>query len=499
MREISAINLRPLDRVVRLSALILALFTTFYISLVQLNGVDFWLLAKLGQITLSNGAIPKTLLFPFTEIATEHFNAHEWFASILFYWGIQALGEQGMAVLAGVLGIGLFLLLARLAHVHSGASLPIALFCGLLGLGTENYRHVIRPELVALFCMAVFWIQYEKLSQTFQWRHFLVAAGATIVWTSVHGSFILAAFIAVMYASGALLDGLRTTHSLRGAFSTPALRLCGAAACIALCTLLNPFGFELIEFAFGFGGNNELGRLIGEWTPTFSTSLLGLRGLWISMAAWLLVFSAVLATRNTLRSVDWMIFFFFTVLAIKAIRFPVFLCFLIPLYLPRALQQWAPNIMFGQRGFVPLALAASLILISAAAFGNAHSAYPLLDVTRTKFTEAMAREVENPAHSGKVLNSMRLGPELIYRSYPRLRPASDCRLDSYGLDYLMYLDAVLHEEKRFHEFVDRYGVQYLLLEMPDFIRFEKFETWTAGEWEIVLLDEKAAFLRRHAP
>ncbi|MBC7917558.1 MAG: hypothetical protein H7Y28_07100 [Rhodoferax sp.] len=482
-------------RVHRTASLLLALIACFYMSLVQLNGVDFWLLAKLGEITWHDGAIPRTLLFPFTEIATAHFNAHEWLSSVLFHLLLETLGEQGMAVLTGTLGVGLFLSLARLAHVHSGAPLPLALLCGLLGLCVENYRHVMRPELIVLFCMALFWIQYEKLVKTFHWKYLLVAALATIAWANMHGSFVLAIFVAAIYAAGALVDGLRATRSLRRAFSQHVIQLCVAAVCIALSTLLNPFGFDLIEFAFGFGGNNDLGKLLGEWTPTFSMSLLPLRGLWIGLAAWTLILFAMISTRRELRSADWLIFAFFTLLAAKAIRFPVFLCFLVPLYVPRALQQWVPALNDG-RWFKPLAGTAGLLLLTTITFGNAHGAYPLLDVTRTKFTEAMVREMENPRHTGNVLNSVRLGPELIYRAYPRLRPASDCRLDSYGLDYLLYLDAVLHQPKLFEEFVNRYEVKYLLVEITDFARFEEWEAWKSGDWEVVLVDEKAAFLRR---
>ncbi len=484
------------DRLWRITALVLALLAAFYISLVQLNGVDFWVLAKIGEITWVDGSIPRTLLFPFTEIASERFNAHEWLSSVMFHLLLQALGEQGMAVLTGSLGVALFFLLARLAHVHTRLPPSLALAGGLLGLCVENYRHVMRPELIALLCMAVFWIQFERLSRQFQLRRLAIAAAATILWANVHGSFVLAIFIAAMYAAGALIDGLRTTRSLREAFSPHALRLCSAALAIALCTLVNPFGTELLAFAFGFGGNNDLDRLVGEWSPTFSAGMIGLRGLWIGLSAWLLILCAMWATRRELRSVDWLIFLFFSILACKAIRFPVFLCFLVPLYVPCALKIWTGNLFARNRTYPLLAGIAGAMLVGAISFGNAHGAYPLLDSTRTKFTEAMAREIENPAHTGNVLNTVRMGPELIYRSYPRLRPASDCRLDSYGLDYVLYLDAVFREQKLFDEFVGRYKVTYLLMEMREFARFEHSPMWKSGNWDIVLMDEKAVFLGR---
>lgn len=480
-------------------ALLAALLTMFYIGLVQLNGVDFWLQAKIGEIVWDTGNIPRTLLFPFTEMAGEHFNAHEWLASVLFHLLLQGLGEQGMAVLTGVLSGALGLLFVRLARVHAQTPRSLALLCGLLAVGVENYRHVMHPELISLLLMAIYWICLERYvnDRTRTWLPLAGAGVATVLWANVHASFVLVLFVASIYTAGAALDALRTQRKWSALGAEPVRRMALFTAVMMLCTLVNPFGLELLRFALGFGSTNEFVNVIGEWMPTLDPRVRVVRGLWIGLAAWLVLLASAWSTRDLMRSADWLLLLFFTLLAVKAIRFPLYLCFLLPLYLPRALQRWAGRWLQGDSWHVVVGTCAAAMSLATYLYGNAAGANTLLDATRTKFTEAMVREINDPAYHGNVLNSMELGAELIYRSYPRLRPASDCRVDSYGLDYLAFLNELITNEKLFNEFVERYDVQYLLLNTPVFfMKFQKSPMWESGQWRIILVDQKVAFIGR---
>jgi L-threonylcarbamoyladenylate synthase len=69
---------------------------------------DFWLQAKVGELIARDHAIPKTILFPFTEIRDARFNAHEWLPSLLFYWLIDLVGEDGLPLVMGAAGVALF-------------------------------------------------------------------------------------------------------------------------------------------------------------------------------------------------------------------------------------------------------------------------------------------------------------------------------------------------------------------------------------------------------
>ena len=58
----------------------------------------------------------------------------------------------------------------------------------------------------------------------------------------------------------------------------------------------------------------------------------------------------------------------------------------------------------------------------------------------------MIAQIEQFDMKGNVFNSYELGAELIYRAYPRLRPMIDSRIDSYGDEYFLLSDRLVHQE-----------------------------------------------------
>ncbi len=469
---------------------------TFYISLVQLSGADFWLQVKIGDIIANTSRIPDRLEFTFTEIADQHFNAHEWLSSVVFYEMLRVCGEHGMALWTASLGSLFFLLLTRLSWQHTPSNLPLAMLCGLAGLIAENYRHVLRPELLTLILMALYWTLLEGYAQKPRRWHPVAMALLVVIWANSHGSFVLAVFLAGMYSFGYAVDSYRETHSLRSTVRGPALRFVVLTLIVAIGSLVTPHGMELLRFVFQFGGENDIHQYIGEWMPTFSARAREFRGFWIALIAWLFIFASLLTARKSLRCVDWLIFAFFTILAAKAIRFPVYLSFLLALYLPLGLRRWARIFNQPIHAYRLLGALAIFTLAASITFGNAAGARPFLDVTNTKFTNRMVATLKEPVYQGNVLNTMELGAELIYLSYPRLRPAIDCRLDSYGRDYYLYMDRLLYDQRQFDEFIARYDVRYLLLSADVFKDFVHSAMWASGRWKVILVDRKAAFVER---
>src|SRR5437016_1606519 len=77
---------------------------------------DFWLQAAVGRLMWTIGEIPRTALFPFTEVRDFPFHAHEWLSSLGFYLLEDRLGHETLIFVQGLLGLSLFALLYRLAH-----------------------------------------------------------------------------------------------------------------------------------------------------------------------------------------------------------------------------------------------------------------------------------------------------------------------------------------------------------------------------------------------
>ena len=479
--------------ILRIAAGVACVVTCLYASTLQLHGADFWLLAKIGEIIADQHAIPDTVLFPFTEIASEKFNAHEWLACLFFHYALKWIGEQWMPLLVGALGLTLFVSSSRLAYIRGHSNLAVALLGGLCALITENYRHSLRPELLALNIMVVFWIGLEQFRNKPDIESALLVWVTGVLWVNCHGSFILAPILVAIYTTGTYLQQMVDTKTWLVKPSGQVYALALLAALVCLSCLINPFGWELIEFVFKFSGDPRLYGAIIEWFPT--THFLGERWLWIIGSIWLLVLLVVVKNFRKIHMVDALVFAAFTALAFKAIRFPIYIgvmaAFVIPAYIP---AQW--NAPQRQKYLYGVVIATALSLLTlAATFGNLSSVHPY-SLGAWKLSKKMVNVLRNPAMHGNVYTSMEMGSELIYLAYPRLKPSMDARIDSYGFDYYQYQKALLFDDKLLEEFVHRYDVKYMLLKHDAMNQFIHLDAWKSGTWQDVMTDSFAVLLKR---
>ena len=129
-------------------------------------------------------------------------------------------------------------------------------------------------------------------------------------------------------------------------------------------------------------------------------------------------------------------------------------------------------------------------------YGNLYGAYPYF-VASNHFSPALIDYVEARKFEGNVLNSPALGAELVYRFYPRLRPAVDSRIDVYGQDYFDRLLKVQNEEPALRQFVERYRVRFILLLWPEFeAGVRRMPRLQDDGWRIVFADHKMVMLER---
>lgn len=481
------------NSVLRIVAAVVSIATCIYVSIAQLEGVDFWLLAKVGQIISETRAIPDTLLFPFTEVSTEKFNAHEWLACLVFHWALRYLGEANIPFFTASLGLSFFILACRLAYIRSQSNIAIALLGGLAALVTENYRHTLRPELLALNLTAIYWIALERFRSRPTFISALSVAIPTVLWANTHGSFILAPLIASMYTAGIQIDWMRSNKKFSFVPCVGAMRFAMLTLGLVFACMVNPFGWELIQFVFKFSSDPALAGAIVEWSPTYEFYVVP--RYWMIFAVWVLTLVAVALNIRRCSIVDLIIFLAFSFLAIKAVRFPVYLglvaAYILPAYVPKSYG------LVKRQNY----LYVSVILLSGAGlalamnFGNLTNSQPY-SLGSWKFSAKMVETLKNPQMHGNVLTSMETGPELIYIAYPRLKPSIDSRVDSYGFDYLQYQTTVLLNDTFQDEFVKRYDVKYVLFQRKVMENFTKLNAWKEGRWKIVLMDRSAVLLRR---
>lgn len=476
----------------------LCIAATFYVGVAPIVYNDFWMQTKIGEIVWQHHQIPTSILFPYTEIAAENFNPHEWLASVFFYLAVQIWGEAGLPVLLGLLSSVLFGSVVVLAYQRNGGHIEAALGCGLMAIWAENYRHWLRPELIAIVVMVWFWICVDHYLRTRSRRTLTAALALTIVWTNCHGSFILAPIIVGFYASDLLLRDWRRAGSIaewKRLMCQPELQL---MLLVLLATVVNPFGIHMHAFVLQFSTEAYVRDHIPEWARTLDARHTDPRGFYIGMGIWVITFLRLLldAWRRQWHLIEFFSFLAFSALGFYSIRFLVYFG-VVAAFVYSAKRN--PAAYFSretlQRTLVSVTALVSLLL--AFAYGNAYRASPLIPPANVKFTPGLVQILGNSHLKGNVLNSLELGAELVFRAYPRLKPSLDSRIDSYGLDYIMFQRALLEDESLLKEYVARYDVRYVLLDVVRFEIFARQPSWQRGDWRVLYRSSKEVFLIRH--
>ena len=473
----------------RLSALVLWAVLVGFTSTTQHVSNDFWLQVRIGELISQQHAIPQTLLFPFTEIASARFNAHEWLPSLAATWFVKYLGEALLPALSGMLGLALFFLVLRLAYQRGGQNISWALGLAAMALVVENFRHELRPELLAFIALQIcLWCLHAL--PTYPRCSAMVLLLTTVVWSNTHGSFVMAPALLICYGAGAWMDA----HNSPG---TPWRPYALLAPLVGLATLVTPFGLEQWQFVLGFSSQSQAKLWLGEWRPTWDTSLHVLRGWWLGLAALALSWTLVVRQWRRVPWRDLLVWLLFTALALHAVRFLAYAGLgaafvLAPLALQGGGKQKARQVKQLAMVLLFALLAWGLVL----RFGNAFGAYPTSLAGPPRLSKPMVQLVQHPALHGPVLNSYSLGAELIYRGYPRLRPSIDSRIDSYGDAYFFAHEALWTDPQRLEAFVQRYGVRYALLDLDDWATVQRHHSMDPARWQALLMDSRAVMLER---
>lgn len=486
-----------LPMLMRIAAVVATVAAVVFISVVPQVSNDFWLQVKVGQLIAESHSIPQTILFTFTEAKDVPFNAHEWLPSVLFYWLLRGVGEDALPLVMGFGGIVFFAIAALIAYQRSGGNLFWSFVWGLMAVCVENQRHYLRPELVSLMLLGLYWYILERCRSEPHKARWLSAWVIVVVWTNSHGSFILAPIISTTYAVGIWIDTHWPGAGRKATAKGSAQFYFAFTVAAFIATLINPKGIELWRFVLDFGHADSTKQMVAEWLPTFDPRWWRDRGFWIGIACASVTATMMAVHWRKLSAVDVLLFLLFTTLAVQAIRFLVYLgmlsAYVIPSLMPKAWGKTESR----TRAYGFLAIASVLALGLSMRFGNAMGSFPHTAFEANYSLSApMVAQLNNPLLHGNVLNSYELGAELVYRAYPRLRPSIDSRIDSYGKDWTALNSQLFVDDDLLKKFVTNYDVRYMLLSHDDFISLKRLSSWSEGLWKIIAMDRRTVLLLR---
>jgi hypothetical protein len=233
---------------------------------------DTYFHLAIGREIAAAGTVPRTETLCFWAQG-EPFVNHEWLFDLMAWGAYDLGGDLGVTAFRALLSGGLFALAALLA-LRLGASPAFAFSSIVAFLPIFRMSLEVRPHLAAyLLAAASLLVVTGRRAGV---GRIAALAGLAVLWANTHGSFPVALAIAglwVVMPTGEAADGLRER-----------LRRASSVVAVALATLLNPWGIDLIGTVLHHTDRRIL-DLVPEWWPVAWGDLPAFDGLFLALIA----------------------------------------------------------------------------------------------------------------------------------------------------------------------------------------------------------------------
>lgn len=243
------------------------LLLAFLIGIVEIEDPDIWWHLRTGQLMIERGEIPRTDWFTYTNPESPWIDLH-WMFQLLVA-ALWALGGAPALVLAkSLFGLGAFAVALCVRRANQSWRLAVA--CWLPSLLIFSGRNQVRPEMFTfLFLAMVLAIVFlaQRRPRLVWWLPLI-----QWLWVNTHGLFILGL---VVWGSFLIEIAVRWFSLVPSSEPKPSRadlrRWTGVSVCLAMATLLNPYGlqgamFPLVLFQRIEGENREFyAQFAGEF------------------------------------------------------------------------------------------------------------------------------------------------------------------------------------------------------------------------------------------
>ena len=282
-----------------------------------------------GSWMIQHHAIVRTDLFSHTRSGAP-LVTKEWLSEVLFAAAGNCLGWNGVSLVAAlVIASTLGLLLRQLLAEGNDPLLSTGLV--LLAALACSTHWLARPHLFTLLFAVVFagqlrWFDRGRVTAR---QLFLRLVPATILWTNLHGGFLVSLTLIAIHFMGNIVRVLWDNASARPALRRRAITLAMLGLACALATLVNPNGWKLHTYLLGFLRNPTQAYFTSEWTSA-NFHFAGMHG----FALQLLVLGFMLvALRRPWATTDLFLIAFWTYAGLYAMRnVPLFALLATPIF-----------------------------------------------------------------------------------------------------------------------------------------------------------------------
>jgi hypothetical protein len=398
------------------------------------DGDVSWHIAT-GQWILAHGQIPRTDPFSFTW-AGKPWVPIEWLAETIMASAYRFAGYSGISALATAALIALH---AVIVWNATRFVRPLAALGAIIAMDVVLIPMMLaRPHLLAWAVLA-FWTSLIVRARQKDRAPPLAAALLMVVWTNLHGSFVIGLVVAAAFGLEALLASGDRTRALRqwGLF--------GVACAIAV--FVNANGLEGVLHPLKIANLSML-PLVDEWkpsnpavTPFFFVVLAGVLAL-----IWL--------KRPAMHPVRWLLLGALLALALLQVRHQAVLAIAAAVILPEAFAKGAARGEANGRIWWLVGAAAVALIVVRLIMPMTP---PESEANPWKLIAAVPPELR----SQPVLNGYVMGGPLILSG---IRTYVDGRGDMYGDDLVIgYKSITDGDAAKFEEAVRKWGIRWAIL------------------------------------
>ena len=474
---------------------------------------DTGLHIRTGDWILRHKQVPYEDLFSFTKPHQSWF-AWEWGWDVIFSLIHRFWGLAGVVLINTLILSFISVLLYRLVRRYSSSDF-IAFLLTILAMESSSGHWLARPHVTSWLLTLIFLHIVERHKRLGE-RNLWILPILTVLWTNLHGSFLVGVIILLSHAIGHAIHALATKSEqpLRSRLSVARQFALYGGLCLA-ATLINPYGIALHQHVGSYLLDAKQLEAIGEYqsinfhhpTAIYFEVLLGLG---IGAAIWCV---------RTGRLGDAILILLWGHLGLKSFRY-------IPIYALTAaapiaamvrslgsfqhdhlLAGWVVRFRttvfaFGRDlrrlervGRIHIPAFASVVLLALCLRDT--STHPRLksNFDAQKFPVGAVNFL-NTAPTSRLFSSDQWGDYLIYRLFPKMKVFVDDRSDFYGSQFSDSWVRVIKGGFDWQRMLSEYGVDSVLLKTEDPLASVIKQS---SAWKTVFDDGVAIIFRRKQP
>jgi len=489
---------------------------------IEIKDIDLWLHLAVGKYIVTNFSIPKVDILSCTFLNAPWVN-HEWLFQTIVYSVYNAAGFDGLVSLKVCVVFLTFVLLLFLGYTREFHIGPIVIL--LLVLLVYQLRLTLRPDIFSI----IFFILYATIPISKRWTLWVIAL-IQIVWTNMHGFFVLGPFIILISLAGEWAKrhiALPFEWNKIGCLSDEEYKGLKQILFISvLACFVNPHFVKGVMYPLGvlfsIGGESkiffqhiqELQRPL-QWGTLFSLQPFFHYKLLILVSFFGFVFNRRKIDISALAM--WLIFLCFSLFAIRNIVFfavAAYFAFLAN-FRHISIREFLPaqfrNVKFRLACSVALKVfliawianyANQLLLRGYYDFDKFERKSEYSGVSQRNFPHKAADFLVDNKVKGNFFNDFNSGAYLLGRTFPDIKVFIDGRTEVYGADHFkLYREIWEGDRELISEATDRYHLTGAFLNSVYVPAPAKVihSLYTSKDWVLVYFDYDATIFLRNIP